>query len=515
MNTACRAYILVVVAVLWITSPAYAQQQADLFVRFAADTIGVDHKLGVISARGDVRAAYGRRALTADAIQYHLQTNTLSLLGNVSLQGPSGDVVSADFIILEGDFKHSIVLDIQSIISTALDDNFLIAAGSSRHADEDSGKNLKPSDEKISEPPFLTVGGILKLEPELEPRSHADEDSGKNLKPSDEKISEPPFLAVGGILKLEPELELRSHADEDRGKTIESSDEKISEIPLLVASDISKPKPKPKSHVVSIDPINQSTQSTSTSKGSSTWYVSAGGGVSQMSELDSEYQWIAHRRENNAWVPVEFVNHEDRRMASGESINLRVGYKHSNHPHLRAELEFMHSQAHVSFLHDYLDKVDITGQYPNVYSPHSIFKDKYPADMKLDSYMLNAYWDFDKHNVGPVALTPYVGAGLGITDVNYLETELDVAAGQRGGYYITTATINSLRVSSQLKMGLKIDIAPGISLSQEYSYLHVPGGDLDSAFGRGDTYSSTYARAGEFDPFGVGHLMVLMNYDIK
>ena len=91
-----------------LPEPMYAQE-IDLPGRFTADEINVDHELGVIAARGNVKAVYEQWTLTADLIRFNQQTNAITAWGNVRLQEPGLDVVFADFMMLSDDFKNGIL----------------------------------------------------------------------------------------------------------------------------------------------------------------------------------------------------------------------------------------------------------------------------------------------------------------------------------------------------------------------------------------------------------------------
>ena len=117
MSATYRACIFAaMVALLLITLPLSAQETGP-FAHFEVDEVHVDRELGVVFAWGNVQVAQDQRALSADAIRYDQRADILVLLGNVSLWEPSGGVIVAEFMMLDGDLKLSIVQDLLTLVN--------------------------------------------------------------------------------------------------------------------------------------------------------------------------------------------------------------------------------------------------------------------------------------------------------------------------------------------------------------------------------------------------------------
>jgi LPS-assembly protein len=108
-------------------------QEIDLPISFTADQMDMDQDLGLITARGNVEVVHDKRTLIADVITYNQKLDILSATGNVTLLEPSGDVMFAEFMELDGDFKNGIVSDIRMILS----DRSRVAANGGRRIDGD------------------------------------------------------------------------------------------------------------------------------------------------------------------------------------------------------------------------------------------------------------------------------------------------------------------------------------------------------------------------------------------
>ena len=114
------------------TVPALAQS-VEAPISFSSDQMDMDNDLGIITARGNVEVVHEDRTLIADVISYNQKLDVLTATGNVTMLEPSGDVMFAARMELDGDFKNGIVNDIRMILS----DRSRLAANGGRRIDGD------------------------------------------------------------------------------------------------------------------------------------------------------------------------------------------------------------------------------------------------------------------------------------------------------------------------------------------------------------------------------------------
>ena len=98
---------------------------------FAADEVIHDKERGVVTASGNVEISQDERILKANSVSYNQTHDTVTAIGQVSLLGPSGDVLFADLMELTGDLKDGIIRDLKIRLS----DNSRIAASGARRSE--------------------------------------------------------------------------------------------------------------------------------------------------------------------------------------------------------------------------------------------------------------------------------------------------------------------------------------------------------------------------------------------
>ncbi len=85
-------------------------------VRLTADQIVHDRELGIVTAKGKVVVVQGGKTLTADVVSYNLKQDILTASGHVVMTEPTGEVTSADYFELTGDFKNGVAEQIRMIM---------------------------------------------------------------------------------------------------------------------------------------------------------------------------------------------------------------------------------------------------------------------------------------------------------------------------------------------------------------------------------------------------------------
>jgi LPS-assembly protein len=116
-------FLLLGIAFLVGMSPLHAftkeagLTQDDAATLLRADTIAVDHDLGLIKARGNVEIYRGERKLKADLVTYSQQTNVVTASGNVILSDKSGEEVFSNYAELSGDLKEGIIQEIRIVMA--------------------------------------------------------------------------------------------------------------------------------------------------------------------------------------------------------------------------------------------------------------------------------------------------------------------------------------------------------------------------------------------------------------
>ncbi|CAA7614659.1 LPS-assembly protein LptD [Magnetospirillum sp. UT-4] len=93
-------------------------------VDLTADQIVHDRELGIVTAVGRVEIVQSGRTLVADNVSYNLKQDIISAAGNITLMEPTGDIVTAEYFELTGDFKDGVARQIRILLS----DNSRMAA---------------------------------------------------------------------------------------------------------------------------------------------------------------------------------------------------------------------------------------------------------------------------------------------------------------------------------------------------------------------------------------------------
>ena len=109
----CAAFVFCFLNVVSSTV-AYAQQQNP--VHFTANNVSHDETGQIITAEGDVELIQDNRILHADKITYHLQTDTVTALGNVSLLDEGGRVHFAEYLHLKNNMKDGFLHGLTSLL---------------------------------------------------------------------------------------------------------------------------------------------------------------------------------------------------------------------------------------------------------------------------------------------------------------------------------------------------------------------------------------------------------------
>ena len=86
-------------------------------VGFEAKQLSHDDKAQTVTAIGDVELTQGDKILRADKMVYHLDTDTVQAIGNVSLLDDQGDVHFAEYVELSKDMKNGFVQGLLSLLA--------------------------------------------------------------------------------------------------------------------------------------------------------------------------------------------------------------------------------------------------------------------------------------------------------------------------------------------------------------------------------------------------------------
>ncbi len=82
-----------------------------------ADEVQFDQDLGLVVARGHVEVSRGDEILLADTVTYNQHTDTATASGHISLLQPDGNVMFADYVELQDDFKNGFIRDIRILMT--------------------------------------------------------------------------------------------------------------------------------------------------------------------------------------------------------------------------------------------------------------------------------------------------------------------------------------------------------------------------------------------------------------
>jgi LPS-assembly protein len=108
-----------VVALMLLSGPAAAQpiKPSKDPVNFQSKQLSHDETAQTVTAIGDVELTQGQKILRADKMVYHLDTDTVQAIGNVSLLDDEGDVHFAEYVELTKDMKNGFVQGLLSLLA--------------------------------------------------------------------------------------------------------------------------------------------------------------------------------------------------------------------------------------------------------------------------------------------------------------------------------------------------------------------------------------------------------------
>ncbi len=101
------------------TTAGMAQEvkTTDLPVSFQSKLLSHDDEKQTVTAQGDVELVQGGQILRADKMVYHLDTDTVEALGNVSLLDDEGNVSFAEYVSLNKSMKDGFVHSLLSLLA--------------------------------------------------------------------------------------------------------------------------------------------------------------------------------------------------------------------------------------------------------------------------------------------------------------------------------------------------------------------------------------------------------------
>jgi LPS-assembly protein len=108
-------------------APAAAPAQ-DAPVTFTAEEVEYDQNRALVTARGRVEAWQGNRVVRADEFTYDRNTGVATARGNVQLIEADGQVIFADSVVLENQFRDGVIEGLRGLLAQ----NGRVAANSAR-----------------------------------------------------------------------------------------------------------------------------------------------------------------------------------------------------------------------------------------------------------------------------------------------------------------------------------------------------------------------------------------------
>lgn len=117
-SVAQRVAMLGVFLMLGATAVAAQEiKTSDLPVKFNSKALSHDDEKQTVTAQGDVELVQGNQILRADKMVYHLDTDTVEAIGNVSLLDDEGNVSFAEYVSLNKSMKDGFVHSLLSLLA--------------------------------------------------------------------------------------------------------------------------------------------------------------------------------------------------------------------------------------------------------------------------------------------------------------------------------------------------------------------------------------------------------------
>jgi len=114
---AARLAVLAVLLLLSVTAAEAAPSQAKQPVNFQSKQLSHDDVKQTVTASGDVELIQGDRILRADKMVYHLDTDTVEAIGNISLLDEHGNVSFAEYVTLSRDMKDGFIHSLLALLA--------------------------------------------------------------------------------------------------------------------------------------------------------------------------------------------------------------------------------------------------------------------------------------------------------------------------------------------------------------------------------------------------------------
>lgn len=114
---AARLAVFAVFFLLSVTAVAAETSQTKKPVNFQAKTLSHDDVKQTVTATGDVELVQGDRILRADKMVYHLDTDTVEAIGNISLLDEYGNVSFSEYVTLSRDMKDGFIHSLLALLA--------------------------------------------------------------------------------------------------------------------------------------------------------------------------------------------------------------------------------------------------------------------------------------------------------------------------------------------------------------------------------------------------------------
>jgi outer membrane immunogenic protein len=165
-------------------------------------------------------------------------------------------------------------------------------------------------------------------------------------------------------------------------------------------------------------------------------YVGASGGANFVHQSDATFSTF-YQFSNSGYIDQV----RDVTYHTGYAVNAAVGYSFDR---FRLEGEFGHKDADIDKVSGYI------GSWPEL-PPLS--------NLKVDSYMINAYYDFANADI----ISPFIGGGIGVANVE--------VKGNRATPYDFDTNFSDIGFGYQIMAGLTGKVAKHINLDLYYRFM--------------------------------------------
>ena len=103
-------FIILILSLFLFSETSYAKDNTNNKVEFTSDSLEVDEKKNLMTAKGNVVIKSEKETIKADSVKYDKSLDKATASGNISIISNDGTIIETSEIILTNEFKDILAL---------------------------------------------------------------------------------------------------------------------------------------------------------------------------------------------------------------------------------------------------------------------------------------------------------------------------------------------------------------------------------------------------------------------